>query len=237
MIIVTDTHIGKAAESRAAFFQMLAAIEKTGHDLVFLGDIFELWIALPRYEEEIHTRFSAWCRRQKRNRAIGFLEGNHEFFVAQERFEAFTWCTQNARRLADCAALFVHGDQINRKDKMYHMFKKLTKNKLSKFILGTLPCGPWLIKSLQLGLNRMHDKSRAGIPEQDIVKFAESRFAEGVDIIFMGHFHREYCYRRDESKQLRVLPDWLSTQKITIYQERSQRITTIAWQELPAAAG
>lgn len=207
MIIVTDAHIGKAAESRAAFFQMLAVIEKTAHDLVFLGDIFELWIAMPRYEEEIHTRFSAWCRKQKTSRAIGFLEGNHEFFVAEEKPEAFTWCTKNARRLEDSAALFVHGDLINRKDKMYHLFKKLTKNSLTKFILRTLPCGPWLVGFLQLGLNRMNSKNHAYIPEKEIEKFAESRFAEGVDTVFVGHFHREYCYRRGDSKQLRVLPD------------------------------
>jgi len=237
MIIVTDAHIGKAAESRAAFFQMLETVEKTGHDLVFLGDIFELWIALPRYEEEIHTRFSAWCRRQKSIRAIGFLEGNHEFFVAEERPEAFTWCTPNARQLEDSAALFVHGDQINRNDKMYHLFKKLTKNKLSKFILRIQPWGPWLIRSLQPGLNRMNTKDHACIPEKEIEKFAESRFAGGVDTIFVGHFHREYHYCMGESKQLRVLPDWFSTRKVTLYQERSKNITTIPWQELPAAGG
>lgn len=234
MIIVTDAHIGKAAEYHAAFFQMLEAIEKTGHDLVFLGDIFELWIAMPRYEDEIHTRFSAWCRTQKTIRTIGFLEGNHEFFVAEEKPEAFTWCTNNAWRLMETAALFVHGDQINRNDKMYQIFKKLTKNKLTKFILRTVPCGPWLLGPLQLGLNCMNSKNHAYIPEKEIEKFAESKFAEGVDTIFVGHFHREYCYRRGKSKELRVLPDWLNTQKITIYQERSKKITSILWQDLPA---
>lgn len=234
MIIVTDAHIGKDAGDQTAFFRMLEAFERTDHDVVFLGDIFELWIAMPRYEEDIHARFSAWCRSQKAIRTVGFLEGNHEFYLAEERPATFTWCSKNAWRRNNTGVLFVHGDQINRKDKMYLIFRKLTKNKIAKFILRTLPYGPLLVRSIQLELNRNNSKKRGYIPEGEIEKFAESRFAEGVDTIFMGHFHREYRYRNAESKELCVLPDWLSTQKITVYQQHPKQITTIPWQGLPA---
>ena len=33
------------------------AIENTEQDLIFLGDIFDLWVALPRYETDIHNNF------------------------------------------------------------------------------------------------------------------------------------------------------------------------------------
>jgi UDP-2,3-diacylglucosamine hydrolase len=234
MIIVTDAHIGKAAENRTAFFQMLEAIEKTDHDLIFLGDIFDLWIAMPRYEEDIHDQFSAWCRNQKTIRTIGFLEGNHEFYLADEKPETFTWCPKNGWRRDNSGVLFVHGDQINRQDRIYLGFKKLIKNKITKFILRTLPCGSSLIGFLQRELNRINNKSRGNIPEEEVEKFAESRFAEGVDTIFVGHFHREYRYRNDESKELYVLPDWLGTQKITIFQECPKQIKSIHWKELAA---
>ncbi|UCD81839.1 MAG: metallophosphoesterase [Desulfobacterales bacterium] len=231
-IIITDAHVGKAAENIGAFFRMLEAFEKTDHDLIFLGDIFDLWIAMPRYEKDIHAHFSGWCREQKTNRTIGFLEGNHEFFLADEKADTFTWCAKNAWRRDHSGVLFVHGDQINRKDRMYLCFKKLTKNKITKFILRNLPGGPSLIGSIQLGLNQLNNKYRGYIPEEEIKYFAESRFAEGIDTIFAGHFHREYCYRNDESKELYILPDWLSTQKITLYQERLKMVTTIHWKEL-----
>ena len=232
MIIVTDAHISRSAGNDTPFFQMLAVFEKTRHDLIFLGDIFDLWIAIPRYEDNIHARFGAWCRSQKSIRSIGFLEGNHEFFLADERLETFTWCRKNAWRRDNSGVLFVHGDQINRKDRIYLLFRKLTKNKITKFILRVLPHGPALIGSLQLGLNRINNKNRGYVPEDEIKKFAESRFAEGVDTIFVGHYHREYCYRNFESKELYVLPDWCSTQKITIYQEHPKKITMIHWNEL-----
>ena len=236
MIIVTDAHIGKAAENHAAFFQMLEAFEKTDHDLIFLGDIFDLWIAIPRYEEDIHAQFSAWCRNQITNRTIGFMEGNHEFFLADEKAGSFTWCSQNAWRPDNSGVLFVHGDQINRKDRMYLGFRKLTKNKITKFILRILPWGPSLIGPIQLGLDQINNKNRGYIPEEEIECFAESRFSEGVDTIFVGHFHREYRFSNYQSKELFVLPDWLSTQKITLYQQRPKKITTIHWKELNTAA-
>jgi UDP-2,3-diacylglucosamine hydrolase len=232
MIIVTDAHIGPAAENYNTFCRMLEAFEKTDYDLIFLGDIFDLWIALPRYEKDIHAHFRGWCRAQKANRTIGFLEGNHEFFLADEKTDTFTWCAPNAWRRDQNRILFVHGDQINRKDRIYLGFKKLTKNKITKFILRNLPRGPSLIGSIQLGLNQINNKYRCHIPEDEIKSFAESKFDEGIDTIFVGHFHCEYRYHNCGSKQLFVLPDWLSTQKITLYHERLKKVSTIHWREL-----
>ena len=66
MIIITDAHISKARGNHAIFFKMLESLEKNNQDLIFLGDIFDLWVALPRYEEEIHRDFIAWCRRPEK---------------------------------------------------------------------------------------------------------------------------------------------------------------------------
>ena len=55
MILIADAHTGKA--NVGAFFEMLEAIADTGETVVFLGDIFDLWIGLPRYETDQHRRF------------------------------------------------------------------------------------------------------------------------------------------------------------------------------------
>ena len=123
MIIITDAHISKAEGNHAIFFKMLEFLERNNQDLIFLGDIFDLWVALPRYEEEIHRDFIAWCRKQKSRRTIGYIEGNHEYYLADERELDFTWCSMNAWRRDATGVLFVHGDQINRKDKNYLVFR------------------------------------------------------------------------------------------------------------------
>jgi len=232
MIIVSDAHISKSRGNHSDFFKMLAAIEKTEHDLIFLGDIFDLWIALPRYEEDIHVNFIAWNREQKNNRTIGFLEGNHEFYLAAQRAQAFTWCSDEAWWQDDAGTIFLHGDQVNRKDKKYLAFRKLIKNNVVEFILRYLPYGPELVMRVKHELKQTNKKFRIQIPWDEIVLFAENRFAAGVDTIFVGHFHQEYCYRNQEFKKMYLVPDWLGTQKVTLYHKNPRKISTLHWRDL-----
>ena len=232
MIIVTDAHVSKARGNDTAFFQMLAAIENTAHDLIFLGDIFDLWIALPRYETAIHHDFISWCRTQKKIRTIGFLEGNHEFFLTSQRAEAFTWCSNEAWWQDDGGIVYMHGDQINRRDINYLRFRKLSKNRISKYILGCLPFGPKIADSIKEGLKNSNNQHRLQIPWGEIKSFADTRFAEGIDTIFAGHFHREYCYGNQDSKKMYLLPDWLGTQKVALFQKNPLTISTRPWREL-----
>ena len=232
MIIVTDAHISKARGNQTAFFKMLEAIERTGHDLILLGDIFDLWIALPRYEEDIHIKFITWCLEQKNSRTIGFLEGNHEYYLADQKARAFSWCSNDAWWQDGAGTLFVHGDQINRKDIKYLTFRQLIKSSLMKYLLRSLPYGPDIAASFKRGLRKTNQKFRRQMPLDEIRFFADNRFAEGIDTIFMGHFHQEYCYRTQGSKKLHILPDWLTTQKVTLYQENPISISTRHWRDL-----
>jgi UDP-2,3-diacylglucosamine pyrophosphatase LpxH len=234
MIIVTDAHVSKARNNHRNFFEMLAAIEETDHDLVFLGDIFDLWIALPRYELDIHLDFAAWCRMQKKERIIGFVEGNHEFYLSNRRANAFSWCSNGGWWVDDGETIFAHGDHVNRKDKKYLTFRRLIKNNLTKILLNNLPYGPDFAESIKQGLKRTNKKFRMQIPYDEIKSFADRRFAEGIDIIFMGHFHQEYRYQKSESQKLIALPDWLTTQKITLYRKNSGQISTMHWKVLLA---
>ena len=232
MIIITDAHVSETKGNFTTFFQMLAAIEKTGHDLIFLGDIIDLWIALPRYEDHIHTKFVDWCRKQKQIRTIGYLEGNHEFYLASERAWAFTWCSCKGWWRDDAGLLFVHGDQINRQDRRYLLFNKLINNNFLKYVLRYLPYGPDIASSVKQRLKNTNKKFRIQIPWDEIKIFADDRFAEGVETIFVGHFHHEFSIPYHESKKLYLLPDWLSTQKVTVYEKSSQKLSVIHWKEL-----
>ena len=187
---------------------------------------------MPRYEDEIHTKFIDWCRKQKHIRIIGYLEGNHEFYLASERAQAFAWCSGEGWYRADAGLLLVHGDQINRKDRGYLLFNKLIKNNLIKYILRYLPYGPDIASSVKQRLKKTNKKFRIQIPWHEIRLFAADRFAEGVETILVGHFHQESSLPNHESKNLYILPDWLSTQKVTVYEKTSQKLSMMHWKEL-----
>jgi UDP-2,3-diacylglucosamine pyrophosphatase LpxH len=232
MIIVTDAHISKAAGNHATFFRMLASLEKNHQDLIFLGDIFDLWVALPGYESDIHHDFIEWCREQKKYRTIGFMEGNHEYYLATERAQAFSWCSADAWYRDDAGTLLVHGDQINRRDRNYLTFRKLLKSRMAKFIMNSLPFGPKYVESFKQRLKQTNTEFRMHLPREEVKLFAESRFTEGIDTILVGHFHQEYLYCNADSKKLYVLPDWFGTQKVTVFNRDTKKVAFIDWKEI-----
>lgn len=232
MIIIADAHIDDADDSGADFFQMLRLLEKTDQDLIFLGDIFDLWIALSRYEKDIHKKFLTWCRKQKPQRSIGFIEGNHEYFVAVERRDYFAWCTDLSAWRDRHGNLFCHGDQINRRDHNYLRFRRLVKNRFTQEVTRFFPWGPVLSEALKHHLTKTNLEFRKRLPEKSLAEFAEARFTDGVHTIFVGHFHRPYLYRGAGGKTLYTLPAWHRTRQVTCYDSAAQRIDSRPWQEL-----
>jgi UDP-2,3-diacylglucosamine pyrophosphatase LpxH len=232
MIIITDAHISKAAGNHATFFRMLGSLENHRQDLIFLGDIFDLWVALPRYEDEAHRRFRAWCREQKKQRTIGFMEGNHEYYLARCGAMDFSWCSDAAWWREDDGILFVHGDQVNRRDRIYLTYRKIAKSPIARFIMHILPFGPRMADWLKHGLKHTNMDFRKHLPREEIESFADAQFAEGVDTIFVGHFHQEYTYRNSDSQSLYVLPDWFSTEKVTVYDPKLQTATSLNWKQI-----
>ena len=232
MIIVSDAHVGKRQKNHKAFFEMLKFFEDNHHDLIFLGDIFDLWVALPDYESALHYDFIDWCREQKKYRTIGFVEGNHEFYLHTERAQDFSWVSLNSWYQRDSGILFVHGDQINRRDRFHLGFRKLLKSNMAKFLMHKLPIGPGIAEAINQHLRLTNSKFKLKLPLGEIGVFADSKFAEGVETIFVGHFHQEHIYSNRDSKKLYILPDWFSSQKVTVFNQKSKEAAFLHWKNI-----
>ena len=236
--MIADAHLSRRRGNLEAFFHMLAMLGEGPGDVVFLGDIFDLWIALPRYEENCHQRFAAWCRRQKSRRRIGFVEGNHEFFVARAHRRAFTWCTPGPWWQTGEGHLFCHGDRINRADRAYLAFRMLTKNPVSRAVIRGLPLGPRLAEQVKRDLKGTNQAFRKHLPVAALRSFAEARFRHGARHIFVGHFHRSYHYEGLRGGVLDALPAWYLQGAVSVWRSSDQRLQQGPWQELlPLAEG
>lgn len=230
--MVADAHLSRRRGNLEAFFRMLTALSEGPGDVVFLGDIFDLWIALPGYENEDHDRFLTWCRGEIKRRRIGFVEGNHEFFVAQTHAPAFTWCTQHAWRRDPEGRLFCHGDRINRADRRYLTFRKATKNPIAKHMLRRLPSGPRLVDRIKRGLEDTNPAFRKHLPLAQLQAFAEARFQDKATRVFVGHFHRSYHYRGRRGGTLDTLPAWCSRGWVSVLHPAEDDLRQGAWQGL-----
>lgn len=232
LVIITDAHISRPQGNSDAFFEMLATLEQGAGDVVFLGDIFDLWIALTRYEDDLHHRFLSWCQRQKPRRRVGFVEGNHEFFLAREHADAFTWCTQQAWWQDVEGNLFCHGDRINRFDRPYLTFRQLIKNPIARALICGLPLGPRLVHHVKERMKNTNQAFRKFLPQEQLRQFAASRFREGTVRIFLGHFHQAFHYRAARGKDLYILPDWHSGGWISVLPRDRAELRQGAWRDL-----
>jgi UDP-2,3-diacylglucosamine pyrophosphatase LpxH len=229
MILIADAHISAALGNTGEFFQMLQALESSDQDLVFLGDIFDLWIALPRYENALHRRFLAWCDHQKHFRRIGFIEGNREYCLAAVKARHFSWCSDAAGYADERGNLFCHGDQVNRRDKNYLRFRKFAKHPGTRLLMRILPFGPYLARRVQIQSKQTNLDFRRALPEEEIRAFADTCFRQGALSVFVGHFHQVFCHRLPDGRALHTVPDWQGTGLVTAVDEDSGRVRHVHW--------
>lgn len=230
MIIIADAHINSNRNTTEDFFQMLEKISSTSYDVVFLGDIFELWIALDRYEDRNHKRFLDWCRTEKQNRIVGYVEGNHELFITQEHSESFTWCEPRFKFVESLQVGFCHGDRLDPSDWKYRLFRFATTNPISKMMAKYLPFAPSFVNMLKRKMTNTN-KERGYIPKDTVKRYADNTLCDKLPRIFTGHFHLDYSYKKGEYV-IHSLPDWMATGKVSFYNEATGFVDSRHWNTL-----
>lgn len=226
LIIITDAHVSAANGNQEEFMAMVQALEAYPGQIVFLGDIFDLWIGLSRYEEAIQRDFVDWCRRRH---GVGFVEGNHEFYVVARHASAFGWSSTWGRRIGQL--LFVHGDLVNREDRKYLRWRRLSKNGAMRLIVRLLPFGTRIVQHVKAKMKKTNMAFRMTLPEAALVQFCRERAAEGVRQIFVGHFHQAFQCEQ-QGCRLNILPDWFSSGAISVYDQVSGELRSQHWREI-----
>ena len=177
--------------------------------VVFLGDIFELWIALNGYESSIHQRFLEWCTESKKDFEVGFILGNHEFYLMDRHAGAFSWISEVGHTSPD-GIRFIHGDLINRADFRYLTLRKLLRNRFTRWLLkitaGTI--GPRVSEKVRKSLKPTNLQYKRTLPESYLLQYAQSARAESVRMIFAGHFHRHVRLDFPDAAPVEILPAW-----------------------------
>ena len=227
IIFVADAHIMNTPTSSDGFFDLLGRIGESDCDIVFLGDIFELWIAFDSYEEAVHRRFLEWCRREKEKRMIGFLEGNHEFYVSNRHAEAFTWCSEKEYCLPCGKICLTHGDCLNKNDFPYLIFRGLMRNPVTRLLIrlsGPLIGRP-LSRKILRGLKDKNMKHKKNFPEKYFHRLADSLQRENRALCIMGHFHQPAAIRG-----IHVLPAWEPEDgEIGVYDRATEQYYRVPW--------
>ncbi len=232
-ILIADSHIQSGSEKAELFFRMLdhlATLEPAG--IIFLGDIFELWIALKGYEMPEHQRFIDWCRFHSAKMEIGFIEGNHEFFVSGTHRDAFSWVTDQKHDLNQTIRL-IHGDTVNKKDWRYLLLRGAIRNFFTKFLLKLFAptIGPRVSDHIRLSLKTSNMAHKKHLPRADLESCALQCSAHGITTVTAGHFHTWEQISSASGTVVNILPAWDIAGEIALMTSDGT-LSCLSWEKL-----
>lgn len=230
--MIADSHIA-GDDDAARFFNVLAAAETLPEDvgILFLGDIFELWIALPDYETDRQARFLEWCSRERSRREILFIEGNHEFFCTNFRKNSFTEIS--CKHIRRNTLLFLHGDLINRKDIPYFLLRTGVRNGITRLLMRLTgrAFGPRLSHHIRMSLKTTNMVNKKVLPFHDLDGLMERAGKNGISDIFTGHFHDRKDFEKN-GVHLHILPAFSNTEEVGFFDIRTNTYTVQPWQNV-----
>ena len=217
--VVADAHLGGPGGGGEELADQLRELEPGRCPRVlFLGDLFHLWIGSRRFETP-EVRLLAPVIRDLRRRGIrvSYVEGNRDFFLADGAYDDLfdDYGLEIRFQAGGARYLAVHGDGLNRRDWRYRCWHRLSKNALSRLLLFRLPSalGRRLVASTERGLSATNLEHKSRIPEEVIRRYAARRLAEGHDVLLLGHFHAARWWRQGGG-EVRLANAWFHDREL-----------------------
>ena len=231
LILVTDAHIRENTAAAADFQAMLERIAAGRHDVAFLGDIVDLWIALPNFSNVFGQDLLDWCRRQKQRRFVAFVEGNHEFFVRRHHGEDFSSCSEQELEHGRC--VFLHGDRIQTMSPLNSFILWLAKSPFGYAAMRWTPWAPTLTARVKSKLSSEARGIVDNLPEKAVRAWAEREQERRPGRqVFVGHFHVPVAWAFAGGGACRVVPAWKKGQGIGLFDPDTGAYQAGPWREL-----
>lgn len=217
--LLADAHIGGPGGSAGPLVEQLRSLPESDCErLVLLGDLFQVWVASPRYEsEEIRRVVAALGELAAAGIALDYVEGNRDFFVAESPYAAVfeRVAPELSFEAGGLRYLAVHGDGLNPADRQYRFWRWLSKSLPSRLLMKHLPrrVARWAVHRTERGLAGTNFQHKARIPERAILAYADRRLAEGYDMLVLGHFHEERRWTVPAG-EVWLLDSWFHSRRI-----------------------
>jgi UDP-2,3-diacylglucosamine hydrolase len=226
--IVADAHLCGPGGPPDHFVEQIQALPETGcRHLVLLGDIFQAWVGLPRFETpQIRELLGALEVLRSRGLKVSYVEGNRDFFLDEGRYARALdeVAREVAFEVAGVRYLAVHGDGIDDRDLPYRFWRWASKSMPSRVLMRRLPAR-WaqrLVTSTERRLATVGFKHKTRIPRQAIERYATGRLAEGHDVLVLGHFHEPARWAVGGG-EVWLIDAWFRSQRLEILGESAAR--------------
>lgn len=196
-IFIADAHlVSPTATNYSLLLRFLDELNGEVDTLYILGDLFDFWLGFPsnpypQYDAVLDTLERLVINGCK----LVYFEGNHDFHLGtifSQRLKARIQAGPATEIIQGKKLYVCHGDQINKKDRLYRLLRFLLRTRLVAACIRYSP--PALAFSVR---ERLQARSRANYDfktarwdyRQIILDFARSLQKQGYDGLITGHFH------------------------------------------------
>jgi UDP-2,3-diacylglucosamine hydrolase len=215
--VVADGHLDgepTALSQFLAFLRYLSTIQVQA--LYLLGDIFTLWLGVPRLQLSYHVPvLKALQSLADQGIAVIYVEGNRDYFLSPHYVgQPFTEIASEFSELSLDERRFylAHGDLVNVHDTQYRRWRRFSRNRAVYTLFMSLPkfVAIRLAHALEKRFRETNQKHKTAFPATTCEHFAMSLFTR-YDAVILGHFYYQYQYTErmnGRPKSLYVLPAW-----------------------------
>jgi UDP-2,3-diacylglucosamine hydrolase len=221
--LLADSHLGDLRAPPEPFIAMLARLERA-RAVVFMGDLFTVWLAPPKYREPAAQRvLDAFGALHRQGVQTVFVVGNREFFLPRDAATAQRWGIPFDAIVPGAAVLtwagrrygLTHGDLASIHDAPYLKWRWFSRSWMFGALFRAMPAAlaQPIARKLERSLAQTNREIKVQYPEADLRAFAQAVLSQArvpcLDGFFIGHFHRDEVFAvPGTAATLRIVPDW-----------------------------
>lgn len=219
---VGDVHLERDDPELGAFLRMLERVAGSARTIVFLGDLFNLWVARDEFEGAHHRAvLGAFDGLRRAGVEVSYVEGNRDYRVARRyggtligrAAEGALTLEHAGRRI-----VAVHGDLANSRDRQYRTWRRISRSPWFWRLFLCVPVGrrAALADRLESRMRSSNLAYKGEFPETEVRSYAERFFREGADLVVLGHFHVERVLAAvppSPRGTAIVLPEWKGSKR------------------------
>ena len=198
-LIVADSHVGQGKDDAGAMSSLVSRAAASGVDeLIYLGDAFQYLIGMSKFwTSAVFEVMEIWREVRRRGVRIVVIEGNRDFFLDEPDLAAeLDW----SGRCYEFAA----------GHRQYRFWSTLSKSAIARIWARLLPrsLAIAIVRRMEAHLAKTNRRFRYTKPIQDLRRSASQAWAEGIDVLFWGHFHTHWACQ-DGDRLAMIVPAWL----------------------------
>ena len=193
--------------------------------LIIGGDFFDFWFetdyVIPNGYKNLIDELATF---QKHGIDIHYIAGNHDYWDFGYLSRAANIIFHKTDLEFDChnkKILITHGDGLLENDYGYRFMKKIIRSSLFIKLFKLIP--PRISFKLANKLSKSssdynHNDKFINMIMRDILKYAQKKWDEKIDIVMVGHYHQQKIIN-DGKSSLVFLGDWLEKYTVTTINE------------------